>query len=123
MNGSAKAISGRGKSSAWLCLQIDQPASGAQPGSFACYTQMKNNNLLAMNTRLHIMQAYATEVSVLPDMGKYWVHALIGGTGIATDKTVLGAWKYVCVNTQPKESAANANVSRSIYWPECASGR
>ena len=88
--------------------------------SFGCYTQMKNNNHLAMNTHLHIMQAYATEVSVLPDLGKYWVHALIGGTGIATDKTVLGAWKYVCVNTQPKESAANANVSRSIYWPECA---
>ncbi|HOX59014.1 MAG TPA: DUF6345 domain-containing protein [Candidatus Paceibacterota bacterium] len=88
--------------------------------SFGCYTQMKNNEHLAMNTDLHVMQAYATEVSVLPDMGKYWVVALIGGTGVSSDSTVLGAWKYVCRNTQPKESSANANVSRSIYWPECA---
>ena len=69
---------------------------------------MKNNNHLAMNTDLHVMQAYATEVPVLPDMGKYWVVALIGGTGVSADSTVLGAWKYVCRNTQPKESAANA---------------
>lgn len=87
--------------------------------SFGCYTQMKNNNHLAMNTDLHVMQSYATEVSILPDMGKYWVAALIGGTGVASDSTVLGAWKFVCRNTQPKESSANANVSRSIYWPEC----
>lgn len=88
--------------------------------SFACYTQMKNNNHLAINTSLHIMQSYATEVTVMPDMGKYWVNALIGGTGVAADSTVLGAWKFVCRNTQPKESSANANVSRSIYWPECS---
>ncbi len=87
--------------------------------SFACYTQMKNNEHLAINTDLHIMQAYATEVTVMPDMGKYWVHTLIGGTGVAADSTVLGAWKYVCLNTQPKESASEANVSRSVYWPEC----
>ncbi|HRT06899.1 MAG TPA: DUF6345 domain-containing protein [Candidatus Paceibacterota bacterium] len=86
----------------------------------ACFSQMKNNNHLAMNTDLHIMQAYATEVTVHPDMGKFWVHALIAGTPNANNHTVLGAWRYVCLKTQPKESAANANVSRSIYWPECA---
>lgn len=90
------------------------------PRANPIYSSMKNNEHLAINTDLHIMQAYATEVSVLPDMGKYWVHALIGGTGIAADSTVLGAWKYVCLNTQPKESASNANISRSAYWPECA---
>ena len=66
------------------------------------------------------MQAYATEVTVLPDMAKHWVAALVGGSGVSSDSTVLGAWKYVCRNTQPKESAGDANVSRSIYWPECA---
>jgi hypothetical protein len=25
----------------------------------------------------------------------------------------------VCLTTQPKESGAGANVSRSVYWPEC----
>ncbi len=85
----------------------------------ACFSQMKNNNHLAMNSELHIMQAYATEVTVHPDMGKYWVNALIAGTTSANNHTVLGAWKFVCLKTQPKESSADANVSRSIYWPEC----
>jgi hypothetical protein len=85
-----------------------------------CYAQMKNNDHLAMRSSLHIMQAYATEVTVHHDMGKYWVVALINGTGVASDSTVLGAWKFVCLNTQPTEAPADANVSRSIYWPECA---
>ena len=84
------------------------------------YTLMKNNEHLAMNTDLHIMQSYATEMTVNSGMGKYWVIALIGGTGFPVDSTVLGAWKYLCANTQPKESASEANVSRSAYWPECA---
>jgi hypothetical protein len=53
-------------------------------------------------------------------MGKFWVVALINGTGVATDSTVLGAWKFVCLNTQPKDTTTGANVSRSICWPECA---
>ncbi|HET7623911.1 MAG TPA: DUF6345 domain-containing protein [Verrucomicrobiae bacterium] len=85
-----------------------------------CYSQMKNNSHLAMNTKLHIMQGYATEMTVRHDMGKFWIVALIIGTGFAADGTVLGAWRYVCRNTQPKESPADANVSRSVYWPECA---
>ena len=86
-----------------------------------CYTLMKNNNHLAMNSSLHIMQAYATEVTVRHDMGLFWTVALIGATSLSSDNTVLGAWRYVCLKTQPLETTANANVSRSIYWPECAS--
>lgn len=81
---------------------------------------MKNLDHLAMTTDLHIMQAYATEMSVHPDFSSYWPKALHGGTGVAANHTVLGAWRFVCLNTQPKESAANANISRSIYWEECA---
>lgn len=91
--------------------------------SFGCYSQMKSNHHLAMTTDLHIMQSYATEVSVHPDMGKFWVPALIGGTANTTYHTVLGAWKFVCLKTQPVESAGNVNYSRSIYWPECFGDR
>ena len=84
------------------------------------YDVMKNNNHLGMNANLHIMQAYATEMTVRSDMGKFWTKALMNLTGIANDSTVLGAWKYVCINTQPRESVSAANVSRSAYWPECA---
>lgn len=84
---------------------------------------MKSNHHLAMTTDLHIMQSYATEVSVHPDMGKFWVPALIGGTANTTYHTVLGAWKFVCLKTQPVESAGNVNYSRSIYWPECFGDR
>jgi hypothetical protein len=86
----------------------------------ACYAAMKSNNHLSMNSSLHIMQAYATEVTLMLDMGKYWIGALINGTGSASDSTVLGAWKFVCLNTQPKDASSGANVSRSIYWPECS---
>lgn len=84
------------------------------------YTLMKNNEHLAMNTSLHIMQAYATEMTVRHDMGLFWSVALIGATSLSSDNTVLGAWRFVCLKTQPLESSSNANVSRSAYWPECA---
>ena len=89
------------------------------PRNYPIYTQMKNMSHLAMNSSLHIMQAYATEVSIHPDFAMYWPTALHGGTGVAANHTVLGAWRYACLRTQPKESAANANISRSIYWGEC----
>ena len=73
-----------------------------------------------MKSSLHIMQAYATEVTVRHDMGEFWLRALSDGTTSSADSTVLGAWKYVCLQTQPVESSADANVSRSIYWEECA---
>ena len=85
------------------------------------YSLMKNNEHLAMNSSLHIMQAYATEVTVRHDMGLFWTVALIGSTSLSSDNTVLGAWRYVCLKTQPVESVANANVGRSAYWEECAS--
>lgn len=84
------------------------------------YSLMKNNEHLAMNSSLHIMQAYATEVTVRHDMARFWIVALIGSTSFSSDNTVLGAWRFVCLKTQPLESSANANVSRSAYWPECA---
>jgi hypothetical protein len=84
------------------------------------YDVMKNNEHLAMNSSLHIMQAYATEMTVRHDMGDFWIPALTGATTLSSDNTVLGAWRFVCLKTQPIESSANANVSRSAYWPECA---
>jgi len=84
------------------------------------YTLMKNNEHLAMNPKLHIMQGYATEMTVRSDMAKFWVPALTGSAPNQSYTTVLGAWRYVCLKTQPIESSSKANVSRSIYWPECA---
>jgi len=81
---------------------------------------MKNLDHLAITEDLHIMQAYASEMSVHPDFSKHWPTALHGGTGVAANHTVLGAWRYVCDRTQPKESGTSANISRSVYWPECA---
>jgi hypothetical protein len=85
-----------------------------------CYTLMKNNEHLAINTSLHIMQGYATEMTVRHDMGLFWIVALVGPTTLTSDNTVLAAWRFVCLKTQPLESATDANVSRSAYWPECA---
>jgi hypothetical protein len=76
---------------------------------------------LPITTDLHIVQGYATEVSVDPLMGAVWLRALTKQTADSTAWTVLGAWKRVCRKTQPQnESAANENVCRSVYWPECA---
>ena len=84
------------------------------------YDVMKNNEHLAMNSDLHIMSAYATEVLVRSDMGKVWMLALTGKTPVQANHTVLGAWKYVCRNTQAKNEAPQfINHSRSAYWPEC----
>jgi hypothetical protein len=84
------------------------------------YDEMKNNLAIPMNSQLHILQGYATEMSVHHDMARFWRQALGQKTGNPADYTVVGAWKYVCVNTQPTESPNDANVCRSIYWPECA---
>ena len=84
------------------------------------YDQLKNNFAIPMSSQLHILQAFATEMSVLPDMVPFWTRALGQKTASASDWTVLGAWKYVNLNTQPVEPVGDANVSRSVYWPECA---
>lgn len=84
------------------------------------YSQMKNAFHLPMNGRLHILQAYATEMSVHHGMAKVWTKALSGRSPLRQYDTVIGAWQYVCLETQPKESDnAKANYSRSVYWPEC----
>jgi hypothetical protein len=88
--------------------------------NFPCYSQMKNNEHLAITTDLHVMQGFATENSVHPHLAGYWTQALSGKTGNAANHTVLGAWAYICRRTQPKISKdSNPNISRSIYWPEC----
>jgi hypothetical protein len=85
------------------------------------YNQMKNNSALPMSSQLHVLQGYATEMSVHPDMIYWWTRALSKNTLLPTEHTVLGAWKFVCLKTQPPETdQAKANVSRSVYWPECA---
>lgn len=88
----------------------------------AIYGEMKSHFALPMNGYLHIMQAFATENSVHPDMGFYWTIALRGSplTSLA-DRSVIGAWNYVCRRTQwnPQHPDPDPNVARSVYWPEC----
>jgi hypothetical protein len=87
----------------------------------AIYSQMKNAFRLPMNGRLHVLQAYASEMSVHPLMARIWTKALTGRSPLREHDTVIGAWRYVCLETQPKETdPAKANYSRSVYWPECA---
>jgi hypothetical protein len=85
------------------------------------YEEMKNFFAVPMNGNLHILQGYATEMSVHPDFPFYWTLALKGSPLVgAADKTVIGAWNYVCRRTQPVGSVTDpVNVARSIYWPEC----
>ncbi|HOB98210.1 MAG TPA: DUF6345 domain-containing protein [Verrucomicrobiota bacterium] len=89
----------------------------------AIYGEMKSHFALPMNGYLHIMQAYATENSVHPDMGFYWTIALRGSPLTSpADRSVIGAWNYVCRNTQwnATHPDPDPNVARSVYWPECA---
>ena len=78
---------------------------------------------LGMNPRLHVMQGYATEVSIHGGIGDFWVKALSGQTADSQNHTIVGAWNYVCRNSQPKTPTATdpVNVARSICWPECQS--
>jgi len=85
------------------------------------YEEQKNFFILPMNGDLHIMQAYATEMSVLPDMAYWWVVAL-RQTPLSRpqDRSVIGAWNFVCRRTQPPASPTDpVNVARSVFWPEC----
>jgi hypothetical protein len=50
----------------------------------------------------------------------HWTRALSRKSPNSAHHTVLGAWRYVCLETQPEDSSSDANYSRSIYWPECA---
>lgn len=88
------------------------------------YSRIKHNVSgvgLPINPSLHILQAYATEVTVSPLMGAVWLRALTGKNTDPTSWTVVGAWNRVCRKTQPKnESSMDENVARSVYWPECA---
>jgi len=84
------------------------------------YDQLKNNLAIPMSSQLHILQGYATEMSVHTDMVYWWTKAFGQKTLTAGDWTVIGAWNYVCLQTQPAESSSDANVARSIYWPACA---
>jgi hypothetical protein len=84
------------------------------------YEDMKNSFDLPMNTFLHVLQGFATENSVHPDMVAFWTRALSRKSPNSAHHTVLGAWRYVCLETQPEDSSSDANYSRSIYWPECA---
>jgi hypothetical protein len=84
------------------------------------YQQLRNNFALPMSTDLHVLQGFATENSVHPSMVYFWTKALSGHSPLATHQTLLGAWRFVCIMTQPVEPVGDENVSRSIYWPECA---
>ncbi len=87
------------------------------------YEQQKNFFALPMNGYLHIMQGFATENSVHPDMPFYWTLALrktpLSGP---LDQSVIGAWNFVCRRTQPAGTPTDpVNVARSVFWPECQS--
>jgi hypothetical protein len=91
--------------------------------SDAIYGEMKSHFALPMNGYLHVLQAFATENSVHPDMAYYWTSALRGSLLTSpSDRSVIGAWNYVCRRTQwnPQHPDPEPNVARSVYWPECA---
>ena len=85
------------------------------------YEQQKNFFALPMNGYLHIMQGFATENSVHPDMPFYWTLALRQSPIVASPNySVIGAWNYVCRRTQPTPTMTDpVNVARSLTWPEC----
>lgn len=85
------------------------------------YDQMKNSFTLPLNGNLHILQAYATEMSVHPEFSFRWTLALRGSSLVtAPNHSVIGAWNYACRNTQPIPSGTDpVNVARSLTWPEC----
>jgi hypothetical protein len=85
------------------------------------YGQMKNFFALPLNGRLHILQGYATEMSMHPDFAALWTIALRGSPLVSSaNHSVIGAWNYACRNTQPAGSPTDpVNVARSIFWPEC----
>jgi hypothetical protein len=85
------------------------------------YGPMKNWFQLPMNGYLHIMQGYATEMSVHPDMPFWWTLALRKSAFVEPrDHTVIGAWNFVCRTTQKNANPADPlNIARSVYWPEC----
>jgi hypothetical protein len=82
---------------------------------------MKNSFALPMNGYLHILQAYATEMSIHPDFAFRWTLALRGSSlASAPNHSVIGAWNYACRNTQPPGTPTDpVNVARSVTWPEC----
>ena len=85
------------------------------------YDEMKNFFALPMNGYLHIMQGYATEMSVHPDLSFYWTLALRQSSIVTSPNySVIGAWNYACRRTQPVPTAIDTvNVARSLTWPEC----
>jgi hypothetical protein len=80
--------------------------------------QLQNNFALPMSGLLHILQAYATEMSVHNQMAERWIEALTGDTSSSENHSVIGAWSYVCRRTQPRFDS-DINVARSLFWPEC----
>jgi hypothetical protein len=86
------------------------------------YNEMKSHFAVPMNSYLHILQAYATEMSVHPEFAFYWTLALRGSplAGSSVNHSVIGAWNYACRQVQPRGRAGDSpNVARSVYWPEC----
>src|SRR5688572_7644103 len=85
------------------------------------YDDFRNFFALPMNADLHILQGYATEMSVHPDFAFWWTLALRKSPLVTTpNHSVIGAWNFACRRTQ-RTSPDAENVSRSITWPECVS--
>merc|ERR1711916_393331 len=75
---------------------------------------------IPMNTSLHTLHGFSTEMSGHSLFGAVWMAALTKKTVDPQEHTLIGAWGRVSRKTQPhSESVANENVARSIYWPEC----
>ena len=85
------------------------------------YDEQKNFFSLPMNGNLHIMQGYATEMSVHPDFPFWWALAFRKSIlTVPADQSVIGAWNFACRRTQPTPTVNDpVNVARSVYWPEC----
>src|SRR5688572_28471351 len=75
-----------------------------------------------MNNQLHILHAFATEMTVTSDFAAQWMKALTQQTGHPANHTMLGAWRWISRRTQASEagiSSQSRNRTVSLFWPEC----
>jgi hypothetical protein len=105
----------------WMCFFSCNMFRDGLYRANGIYDGMKANLNVPMNGRLHILQGYASEMSVHPDFIFWWTSALRQQPFVSSGNyTVIAAWNFACRRTQPQGTMSDpANVARSITWPEC----
>jgi hypothetical protein len=80
---------------------------------------LQSANGLCMNNALHILHSFGTEMTVHSGFGKQWMKALTQQTAHPANHTMLGAWRFICRRTQPRETPSTRNRALSLFWAEC----